>query len=143
MIKRPNGIIVNITINDKRYNVIYRRVGNVVDAILQLEYKKIETSLFPLDNWLDYIPDKEYVHPILIEVSDKGGWGIHPYDTFNEVMWDGKSTTLKDLNDKQLVYPFFDTILDAYAKYTDEELLAELNVGRPFNPWTMEELLKL
>jgi hypothetical protein len=143
MIKRPNGIIINKTINDRRYNIIYHRVGNIWDSILQLNYNKVEMSLFPLDNWLDYIPNKEFVHPILIEISDKGGFNIHPYDTFNEIMWDGKPTTLETLNNDKLVYPFFDRVLDGYSKLTDEELLVELNIGRPNNPWTMEELLKL
>lgn len=55
MIKRPNGIIVNTIINDNRYNIIYYKNNNMWDAILQLDYKKVETSLMPLDNWLDYI----------------------------------------------------------------------------------------
>lgn len=102
---------------------------------------KIPGNLDPFENWLNFPPKREWVHPVLARRADDKSWMFKAYDTYNTVTWDGQPTTLKSLSDDGNLFLFFDKVLDAY-NIPDEELLEELNVGR-LDPWTKEELEKL
>lgn len=140
-IKRPNAVLVNIqNKTGKRWNVVYMRddKGNYTHSDY-IPYIKTDNSLDldPFVNWLDI--DKEFAHPCHAKSDLKGGWWFQAYDTYHEVMWNGKPIKLSKLNELGLVSKVFDKILDLYKNMTDEELLDELNVGR-LDKFTMEDL---
>jgi hypothetical protein len=133
MIKRPNAIMFVKTVQGKEYIFVYvREDGHYLGPF---ERNFIRTTdpfnLDPFENWLDFIPEKEWVHPVVAE-RDATGWWFKGFDTYTEVMWEGKSTTLNYLHDTKNLYKFFDFILDTYKNYTEEELIKELNVGKIF-----------
>jgi len=145
MIPRPNAIMFVKPVQGKTYVFIFvRDDGDHYWGPFEQEYVKTTdfTNLDPFENWLDFPPDKEWVHPVLAKKDDKIGWWFKPFDTYHEVRQNNEKTTLNILYDTSQLYPFFSRILDGYKNMTEEELLEELNVGR-LDPWTIEELEKL
>ena len=142
---RPNAILTNVKdTSGKRWNVIYIRNENREYSNVGGEYVKTTdlTNLDPFVNWLDFPPDKEWVHPVIAKPAPQGGWMLKAIDTYHEARWQGQSITLEKLNKAGLVRQCFDKLLDGYQQMTDEEFLAELNLGR-IDKWTMEELENL
>ena len=130
---RPNAILVNVKDNDgKRWNVVYVRGEDGKYSHIGQEY--IPTTdiinLDPFVNWLDYVPDKEWVHPVHAISDGNGGYHLCAYDTYHEVRWNEQSITLKKLNELGIIFQCFDKLLDSYKNMTDEQLEKELNIGR-------------
>ena len=139
---RPNAILVNTKDNTgKGWNVIYIRDDKGNYSNTGQEYIKTNdlTNLDPFVNWMDWVPDKEWVHPVHANPDNNGGWYLKPYDTYHEVRWNGESITLKKLNELGIIFKCFDKLLDSYKNMTDDKLLEELNIGR-IDKWTKEEL---
>jgi len=133
MIKRPNAILVNIKDNNgKRWNVIYIRGEDGKYTHVGHEYIKTTdlTNLDPFENWLDYIPDKEWVHPVCARSDGTGGWYLKAFDTFNECRYNNESISLKKLNEMRIIFKCFDKMLDKYKNMTDDELSKELDIGK-------------
>ena len=140
MIKRPNAILTNRTdSNNKRWNVVYIRLEDGSWTHSGQEYIKTDNplNLDPFVNWLDWIPDKEWVHPVIAKSDGNGGWYMKGFDTFNEARFNDKSVTLQEIYDKGVLFLFFGKLLDHYKNKTDEEILEILNIGR-IDKWTME-----
>jgi hypothetical protein len=145
MIKRPNGILINKEMDGKRWNIVFIRLDDGSWTNVYEEYVKTTdpTNLDPFVNWLDYIPDKEWVHPVVAKKSDeKGGWFIRAFDTFQSMRYNDKDATTKEIYDKGLLYIYFDKLLNHYQNMTDEKILEIINEGRT-NKLTIEELEKL
>jgi len=143
--RRPNAVLTNVKDNNgKRWNVVYIRLENGTYTHTGSEYVKSDSpmTLDPFVNWLDYVPDREWVHPVHAITDDNGGWYLVAYDTYHESCWEGKSITLDKLSSLGLLFKCFDKLLDWYKNATDDELLEELNIGR-IVPWTKEEFEKL
>jgi hypothetical protein len=145
MIPRPNAVLVNVKDNTgKRWNVIYIRGEDGKYSHIGQAYEKTSdlVNLDPFVNWLDMIPGKEWVHPVIAKPDGKNGWYLKAFDTYNEARWNDESVSLSKLNEMGVIFKCFDKLLDEYKNMTEEELLEELNVGR-LDPWTIEELEKL
>lgn len=129
--KRPNGIMFLKSIDDIKYICIFiLNDDGTYSWFAKLNYLKKLGTLNPFENWLDYIPNKEWIHPLIIEKDEKNGWELKPFDTFNEIKWESESTTLENLHEKNVLYKFFDIVLNNYKNMTDEELEKELNIGK-------------
>ena len=133
MIIRPNAILVNVKDDDnKRWNVVYIRGEDGKYSHVGKEYIKTTNplNLDPFVNWLDGIPDKEWIHPVHAKPDGIGGWYLKAYDTYNEVRWNNKSISFSKLNELGIIFQCFDKLLDRYKNMTDEQLEKELNIGR-------------
>lgn len=142
---KPNAVLVNITDSTgKRWNVVYIRAADGSYSHAGQEYVKTTDplNLDPFVNWLDCIPDKEWVHPVHAKSDGRGGWHLKAYDTYHEARWNDQSVSLQKLNEGGLVFHVFNKLLDSYKDMTNEELLNTLNIGRT-NKITKEEFEKI
>jgi hypothetical protein len=116
--KIPNAILINKTDSStgKRWNVIYIKTGVETYTHVGSEYVKTDdiTNFDPFVNWLDYIPDKEWVHPVVATPSNNGGWDVCAFDGFHNVTYNGKDTTLDFLYSNNLLFKMFDKLLKSY-----------------------------
>lgn len=133
MIIRPNAILVNVSDSEgKRWNVIYIRGEDGKYTHVGNEYTPTPNpvNLDPFVNWSDLMIGKGWVHPAYAKSDGNGGWYISAYDTYNQAQWDGKETTLEELNERGVVFACFDSLLDRYKNMSDEELETVLKIGK-------------
>ena len=116
--KIPNAILINKTDSStgKRWNVVYIKTGVETYTHVGSEYVKTDdiTNFDPFVNWLDYIPNKEWVHPVVATPSDIGGWYLCAFDRFHNATYNGKDTTLDFLYSNNLLFKMFDKLLKSY-----------------------------
>lgn len=145
MKKRPNGILINKEMDGKRWNVVFIRKEDGSWTNTYQEYKKTDepTNLDPFVNWLDWIPDKEWVHPVIAKDDERGGWFLRAFDRFQEMRFNDKSVTIQEVFEKGLLFSYFNKLLDHYQNMTDEQILETLNIGRTENKWTLQDLEEL
>jgi hypothetical protein len=133
MIIRPNAILINAKGSDgKHWNIVYIRLENGKYVSCINEYTKTTdfANLDPFVNFMDWFPDKVFVHPVYGKSDGKSGWYLRAYDTYQELTKDGHSYTFDDLYKNGLLEKVFDLLLLKYNNYTDDELLEHLNFGR-------------
>ena len=148
--KRPNGMLFNVKGKDgKRWNLVYVKKQDGTYESSANEYIPTDNplNLDPFVNWLDYIPNKEWMHPIVVITDENGGWRIKPFDTYNQITFEGKTADDKQsyfevLFRSGVIEKMIDKTLSKYEQMNDEELLNELNISRMDNKWTIEELEK-
>jgi hypothetical protein len=139
---RPNAILINVKdVNNKRWNVVYIQEGAEIYSNVGEEYIKTKdpTNLDPFVNWLDYIPNTEWVHPVYAK-RDSNGWKLKAFDTFNKCEYYGESISLDKLFERGVLFKTFDKLLNNYKCLNDDELLEVLNSGRINNKWTIQAL---
>lgn len=125
---KPNGLMVNLEARDnKRYNVFYLRNEDGSYEEVAQEYKQTTdvANLDPIVNWLTWIPNKEWIHPVS-GVFANGGLIVKAIGEYHESEWKGKSMPVDDMYLGGVLFKKFDEILDSYTKENSETQIDNL-----------------